>query len=186
KPVIEKLPGWKCDIRGIRKYEDLPENCRKYIEFVEEKIGYPITLVSNGPGREDIIYRYRKTRKSGCMMIHHAAVLDVRNKWFRAVLKSIKAEFRLPQLLQPLRSARWKTELHRYEPCAGRTYRYGTVRSLLQLYTGVPRRGEISGNPVRHVPRSRQEQAGVSAQLHRHGFPWRKARELYQEQGSRR
>ena len=57
KPVIEKLPGWKCDIRGIRKYEDLPENCRKYIEFVEEKIGYPITLVSNGPGREDIIYR---------------------------------------------------------------------------------------------------------------------------------
>ena len=47
KPVIEKLPGWKCDIRGIRKYEDLPENCRKYIEFVEEKIGYPITLVSN-------------------------------------------------------------------------------------------------------------------------------------------
>ena len=57
KPVIEKLPGWKCDIRGIKKYEDLPENCRKYIEFVEEKIGYPITLISNGPGREDIIYR---------------------------------------------------------------------------------------------------------------------------------
>ncbi len=57
KPVIEKLPGWKCDIRGIRKYEDLPENCRKYIEFVEERIGYPITMVSNGPGREDIIYR---------------------------------------------------------------------------------------------------------------------------------
>lgn len=57
KPVIEKLPGWKCDIRGIKKYEDLPENCRKYIEFVEEKIGYPITLVSNGPGRDDIIYR---------------------------------------------------------------------------------------------------------------------------------
>lgn len=57
KPVIEKLPGWKCDIRGIKKYEDLPENCRKYVEFVEEKIGYPITLVSNGPGRDDIIYR---------------------------------------------------------------------------------------------------------------------------------
>lgn len=57
KPVIEKLPGWKCEIRGIKKYEELPENCRKYIEFVEEKIGYPITMVSNGPGREDIIYR---------------------------------------------------------------------------------------------------------------------------------
>ncbi len=57
KPVWKKLPGWKCDIRGIRKYEDLPENCRKYIEFVEEQIGFPITMVSNGPGRNDIIYR---------------------------------------------------------------------------------------------------------------------------------
>lgn len=57
KPVLKTLPGWKCDIRGIRRYEDLPENCRKYIEFVEEQIGYPITMVSNGPGREDIIYR---------------------------------------------------------------------------------------------------------------------------------
>ena len=57
KPVLEVLPGWKCDIRGIRKYEDLPENCRKYIEFVEKQIGFPITMVSNGPGRNDIIYR---------------------------------------------------------------------------------------------------------------------------------
>jgi len=57
KPVFKKLPGWKCDIRGIKNYEDLPENCRKYIEFIEEKIGYPITMVSNGPGRNDIIYR---------------------------------------------------------------------------------------------------------------------------------
>ncbi|HIR27279.1 MAG TPA: adenylosuccinate synthase [Candidatus Choladousia intestinigallinarum] len=57
KPVIEKLPGWKTDIRGIRKYEDLPENCRNYIEFVEKKIGFPIAMISNGPGRKDIIYR---------------------------------------------------------------------------------------------------------------------------------
>ena len=57
KPVLEVLPGWKEDIRGIKKYEDLPENCRKYIEFVEEQIGFPITMVSNGPGRNDIIYR---------------------------------------------------------------------------------------------------------------------------------
>ena len=57
KPVLKNLPGWKCDIRGIRKYEDLPENCRKYVEFIEEQIGYPITMVSNGPGRDDIIYR---------------------------------------------------------------------------------------------------------------------------------
>ncbi len=60
KPVLEKLPGWKCEIRGIKKYEDLPENCRKYIEFVEEHIGYPITMVSNGPGRHDIILKQEK------------------------------------------------------------------------------------------------------------------------------
>lgn len=63
KPVLEKLPGWKCDIRGIKKYEDLPENCRRYVEFVEGKIGYPITMVSNGPGREDIIYRESSLQK---------------------------------------------------------------------------------------------------------------------------
>ena len=57
KPVLKNLPGWQCDIRGIKKYEDLPENCRKYVEFIEEQIGYPITMVSNGPGRDDIIYR---------------------------------------------------------------------------------------------------------------------------------
>ena len=57
KPVLQTMPGWKSDIRGIRTYEELPENCRRYIEFVEEQIGYPITMVSNGPGREDIIYR---------------------------------------------------------------------------------------------------------------------------------
>ena len=57
KPVLETLPGWKCDIRGIKTYEELPENCKKYIEFIEERIGYPITMISNGPGREDIIYR---------------------------------------------------------------------------------------------------------------------------------
>ena len=57
KPVYEKLPGWKCEIRGIKNYEDLPENCRKYIEFIEKEIQTPITMVSNGPGRDDIIYR---------------------------------------------------------------------------------------------------------------------------------
>lgn len=57
KPILEVLPGWKCDIRGIRKYEDLPENCRRYIEFAEKAVGVPFTMVSNGPKREDIIYR---------------------------------------------------------------------------------------------------------------------------------
>ncbi|MCC2126657.1 adenylosuccinate synthase [Hominiventricola filiformis] len=57
KPVYEVLPGWKCDIRGIKNYEELPENCRKYIEFIEKQIGFPITMISNGPGRNDIIHR---------------------------------------------------------------------------------------------------------------------------------
>lgn len=57
KPVLVTLPGWKCDIRGIRRYEDLPENCRKYIEFIEKEIGFRFVLVSNGPAREDIIVR---------------------------------------------------------------------------------------------------------------------------------
>ena len=63
KPVLETLPGWKCDISGIRKYEDLPENCRKYIEFIEEHLGFPITMVSNGPSRDDIIYRESALKK---------------------------------------------------------------------------------------------------------------------------
>ncbi|MDA3730280.1 adenylosuccinate synthase [Niameybacter massiliensis] len=57
KPVLTYLDGWKCDISGIRNYEDLPENARKYVEFVEEQLGYPVTMVSNGPKREDIIMR---------------------------------------------------------------------------------------------------------------------------------
>lgn len=57
KPVYKVLPGWKCDIRGISKYEDLPENARNYVEFIEKEIGYPITIVSNGPKRNEIIFR---------------------------------------------------------------------------------------------------------------------------------
>lgn len=57
KPVFTKLPGWKTDICGIKNYADLPENCRKYIEFVEKEIEVPITMVSNGPGRDDIILK---------------------------------------------------------------------------------------------------------------------------------
>ncbi|RZT02845.1 adenylosuccinate synthase [Cuneatibacter caecimuris] len=57
KPVWKVLPGWKCDIRGIKKYEDLPENCRRYIETIEEELGVPVTMVSNGPERHEIIRR---------------------------------------------------------------------------------------------------------------------------------
>ena len=55
KPVYEELPGWKADIRGIREYKELPQNCRKYIEYIEKELEVPITMISNGPGRDDII-----------------------------------------------------------------------------------------------------------------------------------
>ena len=57
KPVYENLPGWKTEIRGIKEYKDLPENCRKYIEFIEKELEVPITMISNGPGRNEIIRR---------------------------------------------------------------------------------------------------------------------------------
>ncbi len=57
KPVYEYLPGWKCDIRGIKEYSKLPDNCRKYIEFIEKELEVPIKMISNGPGRDEIIYR---------------------------------------------------------------------------------------------------------------------------------
>lgn len=57
KPVYEVLPGWNCDIRGITEYDKLPENCRKYVEFIEKELGVPVTMVSNGPKRSEIIYR---------------------------------------------------------------------------------------------------------------------------------
>ena len=57
KPVYKVLPGWKEEIRGITEYDKLPENCRKYIEFIEKELEVPITMVSNGPGRHEIIYR---------------------------------------------------------------------------------------------------------------------------------
>lgn len=57
KPILEVLPGWKCDIGGIKNYADLPENAKNYVEFVEKHLGVPVTMVSNGPAREDIMYR---------------------------------------------------------------------------------------------------------------------------------
>ena len=57
KPILEVLPGWKCDIGGIKHYEDLPENARRYVEFAEkEEIGAHHHGFQR-PAREDIIYR---------------------------------------------------------------------------------------------------------------------------------
>lgn len=57
KPVLVTLPGWKCDIRGIKNYEDLPLNCRNYIEYIEKELEVPIKIVTNGPRRDEVIYR---------------------------------------------------------------------------------------------------------------------------------
>ena len=57
KPVLKSFAGWKCDIRGIRNYTDLPENCRAYVEFIEDEIGFPVKIVTNGTKREDVILR---------------------------------------------------------------------------------------------------------------------------------
>ena len=57
KPIYANLPGWKCNIRGIERFEDLPANCRDYVEFIEDHCGVPIKLISNGPKRHEIIFR---------------------------------------------------------------------------------------------------------------------------------
>ena len=57
KPVLKVFKGWKSDIRGIKNYDELPQECKDYIDAIEQEIEVPITLVSNGPGRDEIIVR---------------------------------------------------------------------------------------------------------------------------------
>ena len=57
EPVFTEMAGWKEDITGIRKYDALPENLKKYIEFIESQTGLPVTMVSVGPDREETIFR---------------------------------------------------------------------------------------------------------------------------------
>ncbi|MBR2100325.1 MAG: adenylosuccinate synthase [Eubacterium sp.] len=57
KPVLKTFKGWHCDIRGIKNYDELPQETRDYVEFIEKEMGCNITMVSNGPEREAIIYR---------------------------------------------------------------------------------------------------------------------------------
>ena len=57
KPVLTTVPGWGCDISGVRKYEDLPQAARDYVEYIEKAIGVRISYVSVGAGRDEIIYR---------------------------------------------------------------------------------------------------------------------------------
>ena len=60
RPVFTTLPGWKCDIRGCTDYHALPANARAYVDFLEQRIGCPITMVSSGPEREEMTYRTPK------------------------------------------------------------------------------------------------------------------------------
>jgi len=55
--VYEYLDGWGCDIRSIRTFDALPAQARAFVRFIEEHLGYPVTMISNGPAREDIILR---------------------------------------------------------------------------------------------------------------------------------
>ena len=57
KPIYKMMPGWKCDITGIREFDKLPKACQEYVNEIERQLGFPITMVSNGPAREDIIMR---------------------------------------------------------------------------------------------------------------------------------
>ena len=57
KPVYETLPGWKSDIRGITDYKDLPKEAKDYVEFIEKELGVKVSMVSNGPKRNEILYR---------------------------------------------------------------------------------------------------------------------------------
>ena len=57
KPVYTTLPGWKCDLRGTTKWEDLPKAAQDYVLFIEQQIGAPITIVSTGPKRHEVIMR---------------------------------------------------------------------------------------------------------------------------------
>lgn len=57
KPVFEALPGWGCDISGVRNWDDLPQAAKDYVDYVESQIGCPVAYVSVGPDRDAIIER---------------------------------------------------------------------------------------------------------------------------------
>lgn len=57
KPVYEELKGWKTDIRGIKEYDKLPKEAKDYIQFIESQLGVKVSMVSNGPKRDEILFR---------------------------------------------------------------------------------------------------------------------------------
>ncbi len=57
KPVCQELKGWKTDIRGIKEYDNLPQEAKDYVEFIEKELGVKVSMVSNGPKRDEILFR---------------------------------------------------------------------------------------------------------------------------------
>ena len=57
KPVYTTLKGWKTDIRGIKEFDKLPKEAQDYVKFIENEIGVKISFVSNGPKRNEVIFR---------------------------------------------------------------------------------------------------------------------------------
>ncbi|MCI8804392.1 MAG: adenylosuccinate synthase [Clostridiales bacterium] len=57
RPVYTTLKGWKTDIRGIDSFDKLPDEAKAYVEFIEKEIGFKISMVSNGPKRDEILVR---------------------------------------------------------------------------------------------------------------------------------
>ena len=57
-PVYEVLPGWQEDITGCRSFDELPENARRYVEFVEQQVGARVSVIGVGPGRDEVVVRH--------------------------------------------------------------------------------------------------------------------------------
>ena len=57
EPVYERFKGWKTDISGIRKFEDLPEAAKVYLNKLEEILEVPIKIISVGPNRDQTIFK---------------------------------------------------------------------------------------------------------------------------------
>ena len=56
KPIYETLPGWQCDVTGVRRMEDFPPNARRYMQRISELVGKPVGIASVGPDREQTIF----------------------------------------------------------------------------------------------------------------------------------
>ena len=56
-PIYKELKGWKTDIRGIKEYDSLPQEAKDYVQFIEKELGVKVSMVSNGPKRDEVLFR---------------------------------------------------------------------------------------------------------------------------------